>query len=298
MLQAIVLGSGAGGGFPQWNCACRLCALVRAADPRLTARTQASVAVTADASNYLLVGASPDLRQQILATAALQPRRHGRDSPLFAVVLVSADIDGLAGLLVLREKQPFTVFAPPLLLAQLDANPLFGVLEQALVKRIPVLPGGAAYCGNGLTLTMLTFPGKVPLYAEQQGATEAEPAPTYAARIEGDGKRLIVAPGCARITEEVHAWLADADAILFDGTVFTNDEMIAAGVGTKTGARMGHIAMDGPGGSLARLAGLRGRRLFYHINNTNPVLLDGSPERRRAEEAGWEIAYDGLTLCL
>ncbi len=296
-LSALILGSGAGGGVPQWNCSCRICGLARARDPRVRSRTQASVAVTADGSNYLLVGASPDLRQQILGAPALRPRTAGRDSPIFGVVLVSADVDGIAGLLLLREGQAFTVFAPPPLLDQLAANPIFGVLDPALVGRVPVRPGEPAACGHGLTLTMLPMPGKVPLYEEDRSAARAEPAATYAARIDAGGRSLIVAPGCARITDEVQATLAQADAVLFDGTVFTDDEMIAAGVGTKTGSRMGHVAMTGPDGSLARLASLPGRRIFFHINNTNPVLLEGSPERARVAKAGFEIAYDGMVVC-
>ncbi len=296
-LSALVLGSGAGGGFPQWNCSCRLCRLVRAGDRRLKPRTQASVAVTADGSNFLLVGASPDLRQQIAGAPALHPGMGRRDSPIFGVALVSADVDGVAGLLVLREGHAFTVFAPPPLIEVLSANPIFGVLDPALVGRVPVAPSVPTDCGYGLTLTVLPMPGKVPLYLEERGARHAEPAATFAARIDAGGRSLIVAPGCARITDEVRAMLARADAVLFDGTVFTDDEMIAAGVGAKTGARMGHVAMTGPDGSLARLASLPGRRVFFHINNTNPVLLDGSPEQARVIEAGFEIAYDGMPLC-
>lgn len=298
MFRAIVLGSGAGGGFPQWNCACRLCRLVRAGDPRLSPRTQAGLAVTADNDRFVLIGASPDLRQQIAATPALHPRGTGRHSPITAVVLVSADVDGIAGLLTLRERQPLTLYAPAALLDTLAANPVFNVLDPSLVERVAIQPSDTVSPAPGLTVRLLAFPGKTPLYAETQGATEAEPAPTFAARIEAGGKTLIAAPGCARITGDVHAALADADAILFHGTVWEDDDMIAAGVGQKTGARMGHVAMAGPDGSLARLAGMRGRRIYYHINNTNPVLLDGSPERRRAAEAGFEIAFDGMDLCL
>jgi pyrroloquinoline quinone biosynthesis protein B len=272
--------------------------LVRAGDPRLRPRTQASVAVTADGSNYLVIGASPDLRQQIIGSAALRPRAAGRDSPVVGVVLLSADIDGIAGLLVLREGHAFTVFAPPPLLDGLAANPMFGVLDPAIVRRCPVVPFRPTDCGHGLALTLLPMPGKVPLYAEDRTAVRAEPATTYAARIDAGGRSLIVAPACAQITDDVRGMLSQADAVLFDGTVFTDDEMIAEGVGSKTGSRMGHVAMAGPDGSLARLASLPGRRIFLHINNTNPVLLDGSPEQARVTEAGFEIAYDGMMVCL
>lgn len=271
---------------------------MRAGDPRLLPRTQASVAVTADGSNFLLVGASPDLRQQLLDNPALHPRQAGRDSPMFGVLLVNADVDGMAGLLVLRENHPFRIFAPRPFLDTLASNTLFGVLDPAVAERVPVASAEPVDCGFGLRLTLLPMPGKIPLYLEDRSAGEAASGPTFAAKLAADDRSIVVAPACAVITAEVLAVLRQADAILFDGTVFTNEEMIEAGVGRKTGRRMGHVPMSGPEGSLARLADLPARRIFLHINNTNPVLLEGSPERRQAEAAGFEIAYDGMELCL
>ncbi len=295
---AVVLGAAAGGGFPQWNCGCRLCGLARARDPRVRASTQASVAISGDGESWLLVGASPDLRQQLLQTPRLWPRTEGRDSPITGVLLTGGDIDAIAGLLVLRESQRFTVYAPRELLNVLAANPVFDVLDPALVERVEVKPMQPFACPGDLTVTLLPMPGKIPLYMEDRTAKEAEAAPFYAALLRAGGRTVIVAPGCADITELVHNQLMKADVLFFDGTLFTDDEMIAAGLGVKTGRRMGHTPISGPDGTLARLADLPGRRIFLHINNTNPILLSDSPERREVEARGFEVAYDGMEVNL
>lgn len=295
-LTALVLGAAAGGGFPQWNCACRLCALVRSGDRRLRPATQASVALTADGADWLVVGASPDMRQQVLGAPALAPRTGRRDSPVAGVLLLSADVDGIAGLLTLRERQAFTLYAPGPILSVLRANAVFDVLDPALVERVEVRPGEPRPCPGGMMLTLMPMPGKVPLYLEDRAAAAPEPGPAYAARVDAGGRCVIVAPACAGITDQVRSQLAPADLLFFDGTVFHDDEMIAAGVGVKTGRRMGHAPIAGPDGSLAGLAELRGRRIFLHINNTNPILLADSPERREVEAAGYEVAYDGMEI--
>ncbi len=292
-MRCLVLGSAAGGGFPQWNCGCALCNLARSGDPRAAPRSQVSLAVTADEKRWLLVGASPDLRQQILANPAMAPTGP-RHSPIAGVVLVSADVDGLAGLLVLREQQKLVVFAPEPILQILRDNRLFAVLDPALVRLVEIATDMPVETGFGLTLTLLEMPGKVPLYHEDRGAARAQQAATYAARLEADGRVAIVAPACATVTEDVLDRLAGADLLFFDGTLFTDDEMVRAGVGQKTGQRMGHVAVSGPDGSMARLASLGGRRIYVHINNTNPMLLEGSPERLAVEAAGFEVAYDSM----
>ena len=295
-LTALVLGSAAGGGFPQWNCACRLCALSRAGDPRAVARTQASVAFSADRAHWLVVGASPDMRQQILQTPALQPVGP-RHSPIAAVVLVSADVDGIAGLLNLRERQAFRLYAPQAILDILAENRVFDVMS-SVVTRVAVEPGQAVAVGHGMTLTLLRMPGKTPLYHEAAGATQPEAADTYAAMVEAGGKRAILAPACAEVTPAVRTRLAEAELVFFDGTLFRDDEMIEAGVGAKTARRMGHVPIDGPGGSLAALADLPGQRVFLHINNTNPILLEGSEEHRAVLAAGFSVARDGMEIRL
>lgn len=295
-LRALVLGAAAGGGFPQWNCACRLCNLVREGDPRVSAATQASVAVSAIPDRWLIVGASPDLRQQILGTPALRPNGGGlRSSPIAGVVLLSADVDGIAGLIVLRERQPLRVLAPAPILDVLRANSVFGVLDPALVEQVELTPDVPLDC-DGIELTLLPLPGKVPLYLEDRAAAAPEAGPSYAARLRAGGRSVVVAPACAALDDAVLARLAGHDVLFFDGTVFEDDEMIRAGVGAKTGRRMGHVPIAGPGGSLERLAPLPGRRIFLHINNTNPILLEGSPERLRVEAAGFEVGHDGMDV--
>lgn len=294
--SAIVLGAAAGGGFPQWNCGCGLCALARAGDPRVRAATQASVAVSANQKDWLLIGASPDLGQQISRTRALWPRPGGRDSPIKGVVLVGGDIDAIAGLLVLRERQPFTIYAPRRVMEILAANSVFGVLDPSIVRMVEVKPLEPIPCGLDLTLTLLPMPGKPPLYLEARDGIGAEP--TFAALIQSNGHGMIIAPACADITKNVVQQLRRADVIFFDGTLFTDDEMIVAGLGTKTGRRMGHVSVSGPDGTIARLGDLPVRRVLLHINNSNPILLDDSPERRAVEAAGFEVAYDGMEIHL
>ncbi len=296
--RAIVLGSAAGGGFPQWNCGCTLCRLARLGDPRVRPATQVSVAATGDGEAWLLIGASPDLRQQLALTPALWPRTSARDSPVVAVVLLNADIDAIAGLLVLRERQPFTVYAPASLLKVLSENAVFNVLDAALVRRVEISPGNPFHVPGGITVTLLPMPGKIALYHEAPGTTQALPGPTFAARLEANDRSMIVAPACARITAEVLDQLRSADVVLFDATLFTENEMITAGLSEKSAARMGHVPISGRDGTLERLAGLPNRRILLHINNTNPILLSDSPERKMVEAAGFEVAYDGMEVLL
>jgi pyrroloquinoline quinone biosynthesis protein B len=296
--MAIVLGSAAGGGFPQWNCGCHLCRLARQGDQRVRPATQASVAVTDNGEEWLIVGASPDLRQQLSQTPLMWPRTAGRDSPVVGVVLIGGDIDAIAGLLVLRERQRFCVYAPASLLHVLSENTVFNVLDPSVVRRVEVSPMQPVSCGGGLTLTLLPMPGKVPLYREAPGATQPQAEQTYAAMIQAGDRKMIVAPGCAEITDSVLEQLQDADVVFFDGTLFTDDEMIEAGLGVKTGRRMGHVPISGERGTLARLGGLPGRRILLHINNTNPILLSDSPERRKVEAAGFDVAFDGMEVRL
>jgi pyrroloquinoline quinone biosynthesis protein B len=294
----LVLGAAAGGGFPQWNCGCRLCGLARSGDPRACPATQASVAVSANEIDWVLVGASPDLRQQINQTPSLWPREGTRHSPIQAVVLIGGDVDAIAGLLVLRERQSFKIYAPAELLSLLQENRIFGVLDRALVQFVPLAPDEPVTCSGGLQITLLEMPGKVPLYLESRDAAMAEPGPNYAAQFVANGRTVIVAPACADITAAVRQRLRSADVVFFDGTLFTDEEMIAAGLGTKTGRRMGHVPVSGPGGTLECLADLPGRRVLLHINNSNPLLLLDSPERRQAEAAGFEVAFDGMEVRL
>jgi pyrroloquinoline quinone biosynthesis protein B len=294
-LTAIVLGSAAGGGFPQWNCRCPACALAWAGDQRVRPRTQAGLALAAGEGQWVLINASPDLRQQILSTPALQPKRAGRDSPITAVVLTGAEIDQVAGLLSLREAQPFILYATAATHAALADNTMFAALRA--VERRMVVVGESFDLGGGLTAELFDVPGKEPLYLEDEPVS-GDAQMNAGIELRCGSATLVYVPGAAAVTPAMRERCMRADAVLFDGTLFRDDEMLTLGVGEKTGRRMGHMPIDGPDGSLAALRGVEARRLYTHINNTNPILISGSPERAAVERAGWEVAEDGMEIAL
>ncbi len=306
-----VLGSGAGGGLPQWNCNGRNSADLRKGVSGLTPRTQASVAVSANGRDFVLLNAAPDLRQQINETPALQPAANGspRNSPIKAVVLANGDVDAVAGLLHLREGQPFTVYGSDRVLAVLAANNIFDVLDHELVRRVPMALGKPFVAEGpsgrlGLEIEAFPVPGKVALYLEDAEAGEdfgTQEGDTVGLKItETDtGKHFFFVPGCAEVDEDLRARLKGAPLVFFDGTLYTHDEMIEQGLLNKTGQRMGHMNMSGPGGTLAAFADLDvGRKVFIHINNSNPALREDSPERAAVQDAGWEVSHDGMELRL
>ena len=302
-MRIIVLGAAAGGGFPQWNSACPVGKRAWQADPAARWRTQCSLAISADGRDWALLNASPDLRQQILATPALHPKVQDpqtapRHSPIRAVVLTNGDVDHVAGLLSLRESQPLDLFATGAILDVLAGNPIFDVLNPAYVTRRRLALEQPAEILPGLRAVPFAVPGKVALYLED-GTPEvgAETEATIGLELHGNGARACFVPGCARVTSGLAGRLDGADLLFFDGTLWTDDEMISSRTGVKTGARMGHLSVSGRDGSLAALRGLSlGRRIFLHINNTNPILLEDSPERARVTAAGWEVAYDGMEI--
>jgi pyrroloquinoline quinone biosynthesis protein B len=304
-----VLGSAAGGGLPQWNCNGRNSADARKGAPEVAPRTQASVAVTAEGAQWVLLNAAPDLRQQINATPELHPAADGgpRNSPIKAVVLTNGDVDAVAGLLCLREGQPFTVYGTERVLAVLAANSIFDVLDAKVVKRVPMEYGEPFAVEGpsgpvGLTIEAFGVPGKIPLYLEEAragaglGTQEGDTAGLKVTET-ATGKHFFFIPGCAKLDDALRARLKGAPLLFFDGTLYTNDEMIAQGLLNKTGERIGHMNMSGSGGSVAQIAPLDiGRKIFIHINNSNPALRDSSPERAAVENAGWEISYDGMEV--
>jgi pyrroloquinoline quinone biosynthesis protein B len=299
-VRFLVLGSAAGGGFPQWNCLCPNCRLAWERDPRAERRSQASLAVSRDGEKWIILGASPDLRQQILDAPALHPRRAPRDSPIHGVFLPNGDIDNIAGLLVMREMQPFTVWGAKATLAHVRSG-VFAAVDKDLCPRIAVAPGDRLDTGLGFTILPFAVPGKIPLYMEPSDEAELalglEGETTVGLEIEGEGTRAYYIPSCARVTEALRARLEGADLLFFDGTTFEDDEMIRAGLSQKTAWRMGHMAMNGARGSIEQLAGVRvARKIFIHVNNSNPALCLGSPERARVEAAGWSVAHDGLAI--
>ena len=294
-LSAIVLGSAAGGAYPQWNCRCPVCALAWAGDPRVKPRTQCGLAVSADGEAWTLLNASPDLGAQIRATPALHPRRDLRGSPIKAVVLTGGEIDQIAGLLSLRESTPVALHATAVTNAAVNSNMMLEALTS--ITRHAVRPGEKIVLAGGLQAELFLAPGKVPLWLEgEEVRTAEETAANVGIEIVARGQRLVFLPGVAAISPELLSRLRRAHAILIDGTLFTDDEMIRSKTGQKTGRRMGHMPIDGEDGTLAALDGLTARKIFIHINNTNPILIDGSPERRKVETAGWEVAEDGMEI--
>ena len=298
-LRIRVLGSAAGGGFPQWNCLCPNCRLAWQGDPRVRLRTQSSLAISADGNRWLLLNASPDLRQQIYANSCLHPRGATRQTPIAGVFLTNGDVDHLAGLLTLREQQAFTIYGSASVLEQ-TKHGAFGVLNPHLVQRMPVALEARIDMGLGLTIQPFAVPGKVPLYLESNEVRIGEETDTtIGVEIECGTARAIVIPGCADVSENVLRRVEGADVLFFDGTTFTDDEMVRMGLAQKTAWRMGHCAIDGERGSLARFADSNiGRRVYTHINNSNPALLYDSAEREIAERAGWQIPADGTEIVL
>ncbi len=311
MLQVLVLGAAAGGGFPQWNSNNEASQRARRGDTLARPSSQSSVAVSADGENWVLLNASPDLRQQINDNPQMHPKHGVRDSPIRCVVLTNGDVDHVAGLLTLRERHPLAVYATGRVLSVLERNSIFNVLNPEFVDRRQLRLGEAFEPaskegeGLGLRVTPLTVPGKVALYLEDEtagvsnfGTVEED---TIALRIEdlAEGRRFLYVPACAAPTPALQAELDDACLMMFDGTLWQDDEMRVQGAGSKTGQRMGHMSLSGPEGTLATFADSPvGRKVFIHINNTNPILLADSAERAAVEAAGWEVAYDGMEITL
>lgn len=288
-----ILGAAAGGGLPQWNCGCRNCADAR--DGRIPSMTQSSVAVSADGLTWVVLNASPDIRAQMQAEPALHPRSL-RGTPMGAVILTNGDIDHIAGLLTLREGTPFALHGTKATLAILD-EPVFRVLDRSVVRFLPIRLDEPFSPAEGLTVTAFAVPGKVALFLEEEEPdTAAMGEQTVGLRLEDADSVVFYIPGCAQVTDDLCRKLDGADLLLFDGTVWQDEEMRRTGTGTKTGARMGHVPMSGPDGSLARLADFAGRRVYIHINNTNPVLQPASAERAEVAAAGWSLAFDGMEI--
>jgi pyrroloquinoline quinone biosynthesis protein B len=303
-VQIIVLGSAAGGGVPQWNCNGPVSRATRAGLPTAPARTQASLAVSADGKDWVVINASPDLRQQILATSQLWPTDGElRNSPIKAVLLTGGEIDNVAGLLSLRERQPFAIWATESVHATLDANPIFEALDRTIVERRTLAlerptaltgPGGPL----GLSVEAFPVPGKVPLYMESRSESLAgKPEGTIGLAIGEGRKHFHFIPGCAAMNQDIRRRIDDSPLLFFDGTLWRDDEMITTGLGSKTGQRMGHLSMSGADGSMALLSEIPlGRRIFIHINNSNTALLADSAERKALTAAGWEVAHDGMEI--
>ena len=309
MLRVVVLGAAAGGGIPQWNCGCAVCRKARSEHPELRS-TQASIAVSVDGVHWYLINASPDLRQQVIATPQLHPKAGQlRHSPIAGVILTNGEVDAVAGLLSMREGSPFMLYAHERVLAILQSNSIFNVLGENNVTRRPIeadvafepaLPDGSP---SGMEILPFAVPGKGAWYLEGKAHPAGGDAAgdTLGLRIldKSNGKYFYFLAACARVTDDLKSRLAGAALVFFDGTVWRDDELIVQGLGTKTGQGMGHISMSGEHGAIQSLAGLDvGRKMFLHINNSNPALLSGSDERKVLEQAGWQIPADGMEITL
>lgn len=293
-MQIIILGAAAGGGLPQWNCGCGNCNAAR--EGRIPSLTQSSIAVSGDGHSWAILNASPDIRAQLAATPALHPTGP-RNMPLRSVLVTNGDIDHVAGLLTLRESQPFDLYATAAIHDALRANPMLSALRDDLVPRRTVALDQTVTLVTGLTATLFAVPGKVPLYQEGETVeTGLIGETTVGVELRANGKRALYIPGCAELPGWLHDRIDGADALLFDGTLWQDDEMILAGLGQKTGRRMGHMAVTDTIPALAD-AGIT-RRIFVHINNSNPLTDPGSAETAQAEAQGWQIGRDGMEITL
>lgn len=297
-MRALILGAAAGGGLPQWNCGCANCVAARQSDSGILPQTQSSVAVSPDGETWAILNASPDIRQQVSANTQLHPR-HLRDSPIGSVLLTNGDIDHIAGLLTLREKQSFDIYMTSALAEIIESNPVFQVLDAGLVRRRIISLDEPFSLLPEMQARLFPVPGKVPLYMEKdEPEVGIEGEQTVGVELICGESRAYYIPGCGAMTEPLADRIRGADLVLFDGTLFTDDEMRLTGTGEKTGRRMGHMPIDGPDGSLEALADLDIRRkLYIHINNTNPIWRPG-PERDKVERAGFEVGRDGMEIVI
>jgi pyrroloquinoline quinone biosynthesis protein B len=300
-----VLGSGAGGGFPQWNCNCPNCDGLRRGTIRATARTQSSIAASGDDENWVLFNASPDVLQQVRAFPALQPARALRDTAIRAIVLIDAQIDHTTGLLMLREhRSPHQLWCTAPVREDLSAgNPLFNVLSHYCGldwQEVP-LAGAFAMPGvPGIGFEALPLTSNAPPYSPHRD--RPRPGDNIGVTLVDakSGRRLFYAPGLGEMEPHVWAAMQAADCVLVDGTLWTDDEMIRLGASQKTSRSMGHLPQSGPGGMIEWLDRLPAttRKVLIHINNTNPILDEDSPERAELAAHGIEVAYDGMELSL
>ncbi len=300
-MDVILLGTAAGGGFPQWNCACRPCRTARRDPASALPRTQSSVAVSADGARWFLINASPDVRSQLALIPGAGPRP-SRELPVEGVVLTDAELDHTLGLLLLREGRRLPVLASPAIGSLLEREG--GVLRVARAFAdapfTPLEPGRAAClpdrdgAPSGLTVTAFAVAGDPPRFAPDAPADGA----TTGLVISDGRSSFACVPGCGALDGATLERLAAAGLVLFDGTCWTDDELISLGYGARTARAMGHVPMAGPAGSLAALAQLPGRVVYVHINNTNPVLIEDSPERRAVTDAGLTVGADGMRFSL
>ena len=302
-----VLGAAAGGGFPQWNCNCDNCRRLRQGPIqgglRATARSQIQVAVSSDGGIWHLLGASPDLTRQIEANRFLHPRQGLRDSPIASVTLTCAEVDQTLGLLLLREMQPFAVYATASVRdILLGDNSMFRMLQRVpkQVEWRAVTPGEPFHVEPSMLVEAIPTGGGFPSYvnADRLASCRADEAVVGLA-VSCGGRHVLFLPGVPGIDDRLLARMEQSDLLLLDGTFWSDDEFIRVRPEARSARAMGHLPISGPGGSLQRLAGLRRpRKVFVHVNNTNPILDEDGDACRAVREAGWEVACDGMTITL
>ena len=302
-MYILILGSAAGGGFPQWNCNCEMCAGVRNGTINAKPRTQSSIAVSADKVNWLLINASPDIRTQLNAHPLMQPQRNVRDTGIRAVMLADSQIDHTTGLLILRESgTPLEFYCTDSVYEDLTTGfPVLNMLEHYCgVNRHKLEIDGTAntFTGvEGIAVTAVALSSKAPPYSPHR--ENPTPGDNVGLLIEdtASGRKVFYAPGLGEFEEHLEPYCAQSDCLLVDGTCWTNDEMSLRGVGTKLASQMGHLAQSGEGGMIERLAAFPDvRKVLIHINNTNPILDEDSPERAILSEANIEVSHDGMLL--
>ncbi len=303
-MRVRVLGSAAGGGFPQWNCNCTNCYGVRSGKINARARTQSSIAVSVDDERWILFNASPDIRAQLESFPAIQPRGL-RGTGIHAVVLVDSQIDHSTGLLMLREGCPFPVYTTEMVYQDLSTGfPIFEILKSwdgGIDHRLLAIDGQSFQVDGAerLRMTAIALSGKAPPYSPHRH--DPHPGDNIGIFIEDtvDGSKLFYAPGLADVDARLLKIMDESDCVLVDGTFWQEDEMIVAGVGSKLAGEMGHLPQSGAGGMIEKLRLLdRQRKVLIHINNTNPILVEDSPQRAVLDKEGIEVSYDGMQIDL
>ncbi|WP_039850125.1 pyrroloquinoline quinone biosynthesis protein PqqB [Grimontia indica] len=303
-MQIVVLGSAAGGGFPQWNCHCRMCQSVRNGTSRAEPRTQSSIAVSDDGEHWVVINASPDIRQQINASPQLAKADGARGSAISAVVVTDAQIDHTTGLLILREGLPLELYCTPEVAEELSTSyPILSMMKhweggyQTCTVDIHSQEGWRIPSVPNLEFHPISLSSNAPPFSPYRN--RPRPGDNIGLKIVDTrtGATLFYAPGLGAPEDAVLAAMRDADCVMMDGTLWTDDEMIREGLGTSLGSEMGHLSVSGDDGMLALMEDFtKPRKVLIHINNTNPILDPDSPQHQAVLDAGVEIAFDGMTI--